>query len=70
MLHIRPPDDKGIKEAFSVVWWDGLEVCNSFSNDIFQTNVGFFLFRFSILNGAFCKLYSCLDLLCMAHCTA
>lgn len=26
MLHIRPPDDKGIKEAFPVVWWDGIQV--------------------------------------------
>ncbi|XP_057296522.1 E3 ubiquitin-protein ligase RNF123-like [Hydractinia symbiolongicarpus] len=25
MLHIRPPDDKGIKEAFPVVWWDGIQ---------------------------------------------
>ena len=26
MLHIRPPDDKGIKEAFPVVWWEGIQV--------------------------------------------
>ena len=26
MLHIRPPDDRGIKKAFSVVWWEGMEV--------------------------------------------
>lgn len=26
MLHIRPPDDRGIKEAFSVVWWEGMEL--------------------------------------------
>ena len=31
MLHIRPPDDKGIKAAFPVVWWDGVQVsCFSF----------------------------------------
>jgi len=26
MLHIRPPDDRGIKKAFSVVWWEGMEL--------------------------------------------
>ena len=31
MLHIRPPDDKGIKEAFPVVWWQGIQVSGSFS---------------------------------------
>eukprot|EP00794_Sanderia_malayensis_P005876 gene5877-6566_t len=25
MLHIRPPDDRGMKEAFEIVWWDGLD---------------------------------------------
>ena len=31
MLHIRPPDDKGIKEAFPVVWWEGVQVGSIFS---------------------------------------
>eukprot|EP00111_Clytia_hemisphaerica_P002840 TCONS_00008011-protein len=25
LLHIRPPDDKGIKSAFPQVWWEGIQ---------------------------------------------
>jgi len=33
MLHIRPPDDKGIKDAFPIVWWEGRQFSEEQSDE-------------------------------------